>query len=611
MLYNLLEKKNYMYTAGKITIATALSGLLIFAFIFLFNAGKSEIMRVEAQSATTTLTVLNTPPSWVASSTELVESSVSNPTNSGDVVSWVAVATDPNQANYYLLICSTSATPSSTNNGAPRCNGGTQWGVSAPTAKNTQAIVSTTTTEVAPFATSSAWFAWICDDDATFARCNSTYTNGTNATNSSPFIVNFRPTFTSFYNNTPANPGALVTFYSTSTDSDLNTVQLVVCRAATYSTTTNNCGTDTIATTSPLVASNATAAYTLASILRDQNYNAFGYLIDQFGHEAIGATQGSNAQMIVNNVAPTVTDSSIIVNGGLNITPDVPAGQKTGLTLSFTTNDANSCRTSADALEIVNFGLALYQYPLKSTSTCDAFAGGTYDANSCYTSAVATTTWNLSCTASTTSCDLGGLDPSMTWSCTFPVWYVMNPTDSNSYYLNDVWKAAVAGIDDDNATGTLTVSVASTTVNSFTSIDLLTASIPYGQLEPGQNSGTLNASTTAKSTGNTGLNQSLQGESMCGTYTVSTECPNSATSTIPETQQQFGTSSVAYGSGLPLSSSTPQLLQIGIKKSTSTITASAGNTYWGIGVPGTITLAGSYTGLNTFYAVTAASSTWY
>jgi hypothetical protein len=187
----------------------------------------------------------------------------------------------------------------------------------------------------------------------------------------------------------------------------------------------------------------------------------------------------------------------------------------------------------------------------------------------------------------------------------------MNPTDSSSYYYNHAWKVAVAGIDDDYATGTLGIASASTTVNSFTSIDLLTASIPYGQLEPGDDSGTLNASTTARSTGNTGLDQSLEGESMCGTFAVGNECPNSASSTIPETYQQFGTSSVAYGSGFPLSSSTPQLLQIGIRKSTSTVTASAGNTYWGIGVPASITLAGSYTGLNTFYAVTAASSTWY
>lgn len=598
-----------MYTAGKITIATALSGLLIFAFIFLFNAGKSEIMRVEAQSATTTLTVLNTPPSWIASSTEQTESSVTSPTNSGDVISFVAIATDPNQPNYYLLVCSTSDTPSSTNSGVPHCNGGTQWGVSAPTPVGTQAIVSTTTTEIAPFVTSNNWFAWICDDDATFARCNSTYTNGTNATNTSPFIVNFRPTFSDFYNSSPAIPGAVVTFYSTSSDPDGNNVSLVVCSTNTYSTTTNNCGGATIATTSPAVANDATALYTLASILRDRNYDAYGFIIDQFGHEAIGAIQGSNVQIEVLNVAPTV--SSIIVNGGVDIVPDVPLSEKTGQTLTFTTSDANSCRTSVDALEIVNFGLAFYQSPLKSTLTCDAFASGTYDPNSCYTGAVASTTWNLSCTASTTSCDLGGSDPTMDWSCTFPVWYVINPNDTIAYYYNHAWKAAVAGIDDDNATGTLAISAASTTVQSVVGIDLISDSIPYGQLEPGDDSGTLTASTTARSTGNTGLDHSIEGESMCGTFAVGNECPSSASSTIPEIYQEFGTSSVAYGSGFPLSSSSPQFLAIGIKKSTSTVTASAGNTYWGIGVPIDITVAGSYTGLNTFYAVTAASSTWY
>ncbi len=609
MLYNLLESKKYMHTAGKITIATALAGILIFAFVFLFNAGKTELMKVEAQTATTTLTVLNTPPVWVATSTELIESSDDNPTNSGDNITWVAVANDPNQPNYYLLICSTSATPSSTNSGAPHCNGGVQWGVSAPTPVNTQASVSTTTTESAPFSQSNNWFAWICDDDAYNARCNAAYTNGTNATNSSPFIVNYRPVFDDFDNDSPKEPSQTVAFTSSSTDPDGDTMTLIVCSTNVFSTSTNTCGGNTLATTTIAVASNPGANYVLPAIMRDTFYDAYGFIIDVFGHEAQGAGQGFNSQVEVSNVAPTV--ESIMVNDGNNIVPDEPLGEKTGLELTFTTRDANSCRTSVDALEIVNFGLALYQDPLKSTSTCDVFDGGTYDPNSCYTSAVASTTWNLSCTASTTSCDLGGSDATMDWSCTFPVWYVMNPNDAGSYFYDHAWRAGVAGIDDDNATGTIFASVATTTVESVAGIELLTAAIPYGQLEPGQDSGFLNASTTARPTGNTGIDHLIEGESMCRTFSIGNDCPVSASSTIPDDQQQFSTSSVSYGDGLILSSSTAQRLEIGIKKSTSTIEASQGRTYWGIAVPSDITLAGAYTGLNTISVVVSATSTWY
>ena len=610
MLYNLLGKNTNVFTAGKITIATAFTGILIFAFVFLFNAGKTELMRVEAQTATTTLTVLNTPPQWVQFAVEQTESSASNPTNSGSIVTWSAIGNDPNGANYYLLICSTNATPTANNSAAPSCAGGTQWGVSAPTASLAAATVSTTTTEVSPFAASNSWYGWICDADATSARCNDTFSQGLNATNSSPFIVNFRPTFTGFYDNSPANPGSTVTFFSTSTDPDGNFVSLVVCSSATYSTTTNTCGANTIATTTGSTTSNATALYVLSNPLRDTNYDAFGYLVDQFGHEAIGATQGSNSVITVNNVAPTVTNSSISINNAANITLTQAGSQTTGYTLNFETTDANSCRTSSDTLEIVNYNLSLYRSGV-GTSSCDGTNSAQYDPNDCYTSAVASTTWNLNCTASSTSCALGGSDPTMTWSCTYPLWFVADPTDGTSPYVAENWLAAVAGIDDDNATGTLSVSSSGVELLSLTALDLLNSQIAYGQLEPGQNNPTLSASTTIISLGNTGLDQRLEGESMCNTFAVGNECWNSASSTIPDFKQEFATSSVAYNSGTQLSSTTPFELELDVLKTISTSTPSTGITYWGIGVPSSITFSATYTGLNTFTAVTAEPGDWY
>jgi hypothetical protein len=607
MLYNLLESKDYMHTAGKITVATALVGILVFSFIFLFNAGKTELMKVEAQTATTSLTVLNTPPAWVVFAVENPASATTTPTDSGTAVSWAAIASDPNGANYYLLICQSGAVPSSTNGGAPFCNGGVQWGLSALTPSNATATVSTTTTETAPFALNNNWYAWICDADPVNARCNASSSQGLTAENSSPFVVNFRPVFGTYTNDSPADPGAAVNFTSSSTDPYGDTMVLVVCSTASYSTTTNNCGANTLATTTVPVASNASATYTLPAIIRDTTYNAFGYLVDQFGHEASGGSHGSNALITVNNVAPTV--SNITVNGGLNISLTQPGAETTGFTLSFTTADANSCRTAAEALEVTNYVASVFRSSV-GTSSCNGATAGQYDPNDCYPSAVATSTWNLNCTASSTTCTVGGGDATMDWSCSFPLWFIADPTDASSPTTTDDWRGAVAGIDDDFATGTLAQSASGVELFSFTAIDLLSASIPYGQLEPGQNSGTLNASTTILSQGNTGLDQSLEGESMCTTFAVGNECPSSASSTIPENEQEFATSSVAYGSGFNLSSSTPQELELNVPKSTSTTSPNSGITYWGINVPGIITLAGSYTGLNTFTAVTSEASEW-
>ncbi len=611
MLYNLLESKKYVYTAGKITLATAFFGIVVFAFIFIFNAGKTELMKVSADSATTTLTVLNTPPSWVQFAVEASESSATSPTNSGNQVSWVGVASDPNGADYYLLVCDTNATPTAVNSGAPYCTSGVQWGVSSVTTSGAQATVSTTTTEVAPFASSNNWYAWVCDNDAVYARCNASSSQGVNATNSSPFVVNFRPSFTNYYNNSPADPGANVTFYSTSTDSDGHNITLVVCSTASYSTTTNDCGSNTIATTTGSVTTNATAVYTIPVPMPDNTYNAFGYLVDQYGHEASGGSQGNNSIITVNNVTPTV--NNIQINGGADLNITNPASETVGFSLSFTTNDANSCRTTANQLEMVNYTASLYRSGVGSTS-CDGTNPAHYNPNSCYTSAVATTTWNLTCTASTTSCAAytpGIIDTTMNWTCTFPLWYVTDPTDPGSQYPSEDWLAGIAGVDDDNATGSVGISVTGQEVNSASYLRLLNGSeaIPYGQLEPGQNSGTLNASTTIESTGNTGIDQNLSGESMCTTFSVGSPCVVSATSTVPVNQQQFGTSSIAYGSGVALATST-QELEVNVPKSTSTTTPSSRSIYWGIAVPGSISLAGSYTGLNTIAVVTGESSSW-
>ncbi len=628
MLYNQNNFPRYVATAGKVTVLTVLSAIAVFVAAFIINFGQAELQKVEAQSgvATTSLTVLNTPPQWVVGeeAREEFSSSTTTPTNSFSQISWVGRAIDSNGAPYFLIVCSTNATPTAMMSGGtlgtapPVCNGGVQWGVSTSTLSGQTARVATTTIESAPFSESNVWYAWVCDDDPVNPRCSTSFSQGTNATNTSPFNVNRRPVFTTFSNNSPADPGQTFTFSSTSTDPDSvdteDRIYLMVCSANTYSTTTNTCNPgDVIATTTINVFADAAATYTLPAIIQDTSYNAFGFIYDEHGHEANGGAHGTNVPFTVRNVAPTVAGGDITLNGGLDMILSVPGGETTGFSLNFTVSDANSCDAvgGGTADEVVNYRTSVFRSGV-GTTTCDG-SSSSYNPNSCYANGVGASVWGLNCTASTTSCG-GATDATVQYSCTFPLWFVADPTDggiNDTPFFAQDWRAGIAGIDDDNATGTMATSSIGVEVNSLIALDMVNALIAYSQLEPGTNMPSLTASSSLRVLGNTGLNQLIGGDSMCGAYTPSSPCLVSATSTIPQDQQRYGTSTIAYGTGSQLQpTSTPALLDIRIPKPTSTSTPTVGVTYWGIAVPASISLAGSYTGQNTFLGDNSAPANW-
>lgn len=635
MSYNINELPKFMNTAGKITIITSLIGVMIFAVVFLLDLGTKELKEAKAQAglATTTITVLNTPPAWTILAHERFESSATNPTNSGSTTVWAATAYDNNDEDYYLLICSGSSTPTARTGLTPLC-GGTdfQWAVSALSSSTQQAIAATTTIDKLTASSSfdgeqHEWYAWICDTVSN-ARCNASYATGTAATNSSPFNVNSRPRF-SLYNDTGGtDPGGTVTFYATSSDPDHvpgdDTVQLHVCSTDSFNTTSTFACEGTTLATSTFVTSNPSATYNLPSVMPDTDYDAYGFIIDEHNHPSNDTAQQTNTFLTVNNVAPTVPASQIDLNNATSLILTQNAGETTGFELQFTANDANSCyQSDLSTFEVQDYIVSIYHSGIASpaTSTCNGTSTSQYDANNCYTSAVATSTWNLNCTASTTSCDYDGVnnfDSGVVYDCTFPLWYVADPTDGTStvsVHHAEQWYAAVSAIDNDGATSSShTQAQNGRELLSFLYLALDTLSIPYDDLEPGSWMSLTTATTTVRSEGNTGLDEYLSGESMCGTYTTGNTCPTSATSTIPESEQVFATSSIQYGtassSGNTLSSTTLKLLDLNVKKATETGTTTEGVTYWGIRVPNTITLAGLYTGENTFWAALSDPSQW-
>jgi hypothetical protein len=424
--------------------------------------------------------------------------------------------------------------------------------------------------------------------------------------------MNYRPQYSGFYNDGPVDPGSNINFQSTSTDPDTvggeDDLYIVVCSSnANYSSSTNTC-TDFIASsTISGVLQHASVTHNINNPTRDQQYAAYGYIYDEHGHTATGSP--IYVPFTVNNVAPIVTSGNILLSGsttndGVDLTLSEPATETPSSSLRFTITDANSCQNASAGPEITNFEVSVFRSGV-GTSSCAV--AGDYDPNSCYTSTIGTTTtWKLDCTASSTCA--GPSQDYMTYNCTFPLWFVADPTDAQpgNPYSAQNWSAGVAGIDDNYATGTMSTTSNPKQLISYSAIDILAADIVYGSLEPGNDTVTLPATSTILNVGNTGLDEELTGESMCDTFSVSSLCPGSATSTIDADQQRFGlASTTAFLAGTQLSSTSQTALDLNVATTTATSSPTEGTTYWGIAVPGTITYAGSYTGLNTFIAVTS------
>jgi len=605
---------NFISNKGKITIFTiVLSCIVLFAVAYVWFWG-GGVERANADQLTTSITVLNTPPTWFVDAEEQTESSAANPTNSGGAVTWVATADDSNNEDYYLLVCKTNTTPTANSSAPPTCGGGVvnEWAVSILTTDQTQASAATTTLEV--WTESNDWYAWICDANASLPRCNTTFKQGTGTT-ASPFVVNHPPLFQIFIDDSPADPGAIVTWMATSSDSDIlggaDTVRLFVCKAADFTGTA--CGVGGTWASSTLVASDPNASTTIAIPTQDQNYTAFGYVVDSHNNVATSSIQGTDSTLVVSNVAPSVTASTISLYdtddvGNLELL--VPNGTTSPFKVRFTAVDNNSCQNASAGDEIVSAVTNVYRSGIGQVA-CDV--AGEFNANNCYTGD--SSLWNVSCSQDGASCS-GATDSDATWTCTFPLWYIADPTDgvnlTDSTWFAENWLASVQLGDDNLASSTLTEATTGNELISFLAFDVATTTIIYNSLEPGQQNDPIIETTDLQALGNVGLDENLYGDTMCTTWTAPDSCdPIDATGDIPVGEQVFATSSVTYAVGTALTaSSSPTELEIDVPKTTSTSSPVALNTFWGIRIPPAITLAGDYQGQNTITAIKGEAQAW-
>ncbi len=626
---------NHYAIGGKISIFTALIGVVI---IFLGVLGELPHGRVAyANNATTSVTVLNTPPQWdtnvyVQETIASASTSPSLPTNSGAAVNWYASATDSSLDNYYLLLCNNYASPTPNSGAAPTCAGGNSGhliAVSGATQSGTAAVAATSTYDGDP-KEFFFYFGYICDGNVTGPACNSaayaTATIGTgqatSGPNQSPFVVNHRPTFTVFTDSTtsPTNPGGTINWYATSSDADTfrglatDTIKLFVCKAADFNGV--SCGAGGVWATTGFVTSYATATFSTPNPDPKGSYNAFGYVVDQHGNHSATTTsgsQGTNSAFVVNNVAPTIQASSITLlpatttNPGPLILTAVGAST-TGFSVAYTVTDQNSCDTQALTPEIIGGSVNVYRSGYASTSCNTA---GNFNANFCYVGT--STQWQgLNCTASVACA--GTTTATQNWSCTFPLWFLADATDVGSQHAAENWLAIAQAGDTSFASSSYVEAQTGTELLQFLAYDVSTTTIAYGGLQPGQNSTptigeTALDRTDLKAEGNVGLDETLYGTDMCPGFPAA--CSGNATSTIFVNNQRLASSTVTYAFATTTLGYNPgSLFALHVTKSLSTSTYSFLTTYWGIAVPGAITLSGSYLGQNTLIGATSPSSSW-
>ncbi len=615
---------------GAVTL-TALAGACVMLVVFI-AVTTAHVPAARADNVATSVTVLNTPPVWVVASEgrESVASATTTPTNAGQVITWIGTADDSSGDAYYMIICKTAAAPTANASAAPSCNGGlsNQWAVSASTADNVQASAATTTINTYPFdAEKNDWWAWVCDSNSALPRCYTTYSQGeTHGDQGSPFVINHVPVFASVSNDSPEDPGGSVTWTSVSLDNDSlggsqDQVQLIVCRAAGFSTTTG-CTNGSWAT-STLATTNAATTTDLDDPMRDGTYAGYVYLMDNHGLAATSTFHGFNSSFVVNNITPTVSAATISledVDGSGPLTLATPNGQTTSFRVEFITTDQNSCLNLASGNELSSAIANVYRSGV-GQSSCDA--SGEYNANQCYPQASPYFSPHISCVQDTAvdTCS-GTSDPTVGWTCTFSLWYVADPTDgasaADTEYFAENWLASVQISDDDYATSTLTEDADGTEMGSFLAFNVTETLIGYEALEPGATSTQFATTTDLLAYGNIGLDEDVYGDTMCPTsfWTAFDSCDwdgFQAARDIVIENQKFATSSVVYEDpeAYELSgSTTPVTLTVNVPKTTATSSPETRDTYWGISIPIAITTAGAYEGQNTITAIKSDPAFW-
>lgn len=527
---------------------------------------------VNADTATTSVTVKNAAPSFSVAPAESPASASTSPVNEGGSIGFNGTATDPESNSYYLIVCSSNSVTASTTGGAPTC-GATQFCVSGLTAPTVEASC-THSSVSAGIGENPAWYAFACDNHATEATCSSVSSGSGDS--GSPFYVNHKPVLNSA--STTVNfkdPGQQVTLTGTSTDTDAqggyDELYISFCSTNSWATSTGCTATTlcTATTTSTGSAVSGSCNYTLPSPLADQAYTYYAFVKDW---HILAATAGTSANYTVNNVSPSI--GTVTLNGGEVLTTNLKGGANPLASTSVQVTDNNGCADITGATSTIYL------------ATVSGGFGCTADNNYCYQITAPSCTKTPGCVGAIAD-----------FVCTTTIAYVAHPSDNtanNSASTTD-WLGAIRAYDD-NGLATSSISVTGEELISLTALDVTETSIAYGNIASGQNSGTTNATTTVVNFGNTPLDANVQGTDM-----------TKGGDTILVTEQKWNLTNFDYSGGGTTLQLTDTLAPVNIAKPSGADLSSP--VYWGINIPGGKP-SGNYGGTNTFSAWLYSGLSW-
>ncbi len=529
--------------------------------------------QVNADTATTSVTVRNAPPAFVGQPVEVPASTANNPVNEGATAYFQAKANDPESNNYYLIVCSSNAvTPR--NGQSPTC-GATTFCTSAATVSG--ATSTCAYSNVTSATEQQAWYAFVCDGHATEADCD-TYRQGT-GNSGTPLYVNHAPVISSATTTENfKNPGDIFTFQATAYDDDIergdDVLTLFVCSSNSWATSTG-CSAITYCTGTSTV--NPSCSWTSGSVLRDQAYNYFAFVMDDNFKGATGNSRSGT--YTVNNVAPTIGE--MFLNGGNDITIPIRGAPAVAVSASSAlVDDNNGCID-------LSYGT--------STIYLSGASGGpgcTHDPNNCYQIA------NTSCAI--TNC-AGGTDARATLSCTttFAFYTIPTKVSGNNGYDAQSWFARLTATDDNGVKANSNYATLNgVEVLTTSALDVNEATIPYGIIRSSFNTGAVNATTTIINYGNTPLDTDIRGTDMVKGADI-----------ITVDNQEYSLDNFTWGVGGIDLSNTDATVDVEIDRPTQGITNISDIILWGIGVPAGRP-SGVYTGTNTFTAVLDGDGGW-
>ena len=533
----------------------------------------------QADNASTTVNVQNAPPWFTVAPAENPSSTSTTPVNVGGSIAFQGTATDGEDDDYFLIICTTTKATSTIGVMEPTCVGGNYLCRSGAASSTAQA--SCTHNGVKNIAgETQPWYAFICDQHLGDPRCSIVGAQGTGVSGS-PFYVNHAPRLNHVYTSINNQiPGGTFTFLASSTDQDttgaVDRIDMYACSTNSWSLAAG-CASTTFCVGSSS-APDVSCNYTDTAPTKDKAYNYWVFIKD--AHQLVGTGNGSTTTYTITNVAPVI--SGVTLNGGSNISLNIKNAPNIDvLTGSVSITDNNGCS------DVVSATSTIYLGTVSGGANCAA------NDNNCYKTAAAYC-FISGCTGDPDN------DATMTAICSTSLAFHSVPTDAQAGASATSWFSRITAWDEAIFGSGSYTTLNGVEVISTAALDVTELNINYGIIQAGMDSGTKNGTTTVINFGNTPINTDVTGTDMLrggiGPQLIGIE------------RQQHSLNNFAFGAGTVTSSSTPDTVATVIPRPTSAVDVSD-QIYWGIGLPLGIPSA-QYEGENTFTVVENVGGNW-